>query len=159
MDRSDHSEAEPSRAFLFDEHPDHPGWMHWRFRDDTRFNSFLGDVIVRQEGALARVRMTPAHRHSNFGNNVHGGALLGFIDVALFAAARGFGLITAGTAVTLDLNTQFIGGGKIGLAVEAQVEVLKETGRLLFMRGIVVQGADDAKIAAFSATIRKPTAR
>ena len=70
---------------------------------------------------------------------------------------RGFGLITAGTAVTLDLNTQFIGGGRIGAPIEAQVEVLKETGRLLFLRGLVVQGEDEAKIAAFSATIRKPS--
>ena len=75
------------------------------------------------------------------------------------AAARGFGLITAGTAVTLDLNTQFIGGGRVGEPIEAQVEVLKETGRLLFLRGLVVQGDDDTKIAAFSATIRKPSGK
>ena len=87
----------------------------------------------------------------------HGGALLAFIDVALFAAARGFGLITAGTAVTLDLSTQFIGGGRIGEPLEAQVELLRETGRLLFLRGLVVQGDD--KIASFSGTIRKPTVR
>lgn len=156
MDHSDHSEAEPSRAFLFDEHPDHPGWMHWRFRDDTRFNSFLGDVIVRQEGALARVRMTPAHRHSNFGNNVHGGALLGFIDVALFAALRSFGLLSAGPAVTLDLNTHFIGAGRVGELLEAQVEILRETRRLIFVRGLLVQM--EMTIAEFSGTIRKPSA-
>ena len=39
--------------------------------------------------------------------------------------------------------------------IEAQVELLKETGRLLFLRGLVVQG--EARIAAFSATIRKPS--
>jgi hypothetical protein len=32
---------------------------------------------------------------------------------------------------------------------------LKETGRLLFMRGIVTQG--DERVAAFSGTIRKPS--
>ena len=85
------------------------------------------------------------------------GALLAFIDVVLFAAARGFGLITAGTAVTLDLNTQFIGSGRLGEPLEAQVELLKETGRLLFLRGLVVQGEDEAKVAAFSGTIRKPS--
>jgi uncharacterized protein (TIGR00369 family) len=156
MDRSDHSEAEPSRAFLFDEHPDHPGWMHWRFPDDTRFNSFLGDVIVRQEDALARVRMTPAHRHSNFGNNVHGGALLGFIDVALFAALRSFGVLSAGPAVTLDLNTHFIGAGRVGEPLEAQVEILRETRRLIFVRGLLLQM--EMIVAEFSGTIRKPSA-
>ena len=125
--------------------------------------------LVRQviaEGIIGDVRHVTADfgfvvpfdaGHRMWNAELGGGALLGFIDVALFAAARGFGLITAGTAVTLDLNTQFIGGGRIGAPIEAQVEVLKETGRLLFLRGLVVQGDDEAKIAAFSATIRKPS--
>ncbi|WP_242097836.1 PaaI family thioesterase [Sphingomonas sp. CROZ-RG-20F-R02-07] len=137
------------------ESPDHPGWRRWSLSDPTRFNTLLGPLLFRMDGAFARVRMTPEHRHSNLSNHVHGGALLGFIDVSLFAAARGHGLIVAGTAVTLDLNTQFIGGGRIGEPIEAQVELLKETGRLLFLRGLVVQG--EARIAAFSATIRKPS--
>ena len=143
--------------FVEAEDPASPGWRSWSLSDPTRFNTLLGPMLYRVDGHIVRVRITPEHRHSNLQNNVHGGALLAFIDVALFAAARGFGLITAGTAVTLDLNTQFIGGGKIGAPIEAQVEVLKETGRLLFLRGLVVQGDDEAKIAAFSATIRKPS--
>ena len=140
-----------------EELPDHPGWRSWRFSDPTRFNQLMGPLMYRVDDGVARVRWTPEHRHSNLRDNVHGGALLAFIDVVLFAAARGFGLITAGTAVTLDLNTQFIGGGSIGVPLEAQVELLKETGRLLFLRGLVVQGADEAKVAAFSGTIRKPS--
>ena len=146
-----------SPHFTDAESPEHPGWRSWAPSDPTRFNTLLGPMLYRVDGPIVRVRITPEHRHSNLQNNVHGGALLAFIDVALFAAARGFGLITAGTAVTLDLNTQFIGGGRVGEPIEAQVEVLKETGRLLFLRGLVVQGDDDTKIAAFSATIRKPS--
>lgn len=129
--------------------------MTWELSDPTRFNSFLGPFLLKVEGEIARVRMTPRHAHSNLSNNLHGGALLGFIDVAMFAASRGFGLIEAGTAVTLDLSVQFIGGGRIDDVLEAQVELLRETGRLLFLRGLVVQGAD--KVAGFSGTIRKPT--
>ncbi|RZM19161.1 MAG: PaaI family thioesterase [Sphingomonas sp.] len=114
-------------------------------------------MLYRVDGGIVRVRITPEHRHSNVQDNVHGGALLGFIDVALFAAARGFGVIEAGTAVTLDLNTQFIAAGRVGEPIEAQVELLKETGRLLFLRGLVVQGDAETKIAAFSGTIRKPS--
>ena len=143
-------------AFLDHDDPDHPGWRRFPPSDPTRFNTLLGTMRYRIDGAVARVRMIPEHRHSNLRDHVHGGALLGFIDVSLFAATRGLGLITAGTAVTLDLNTQFIGGATIGAAIEAQVEVLKETGRLIFLRGLVVQGDDAARIAAFSATIRKP---
>ncbi len=149
----------PDHPAIIDEpRPDQPGWRRWAFHDNTRFNASLGPMSYRVDGAIARVRMTPGTEHSNLSGAVHGGALLGFIDVALFAASRGFGVITAGTAVTLDLNTQFIGGGRVGEPIEAQVELLRETGRLLFLRGLVVQGETEAKIAAFSGTIRKPTA-
>ena len=115
-------------------------------------------MLVRQEGTgKARLRMFPEHRHSNLRNAVHGGVTLGFIDVAMFGASRMFGLIEAGAAVTLDLSVQFIGAGVVGEPLDAEVELLKETGRLLFMRGLVTQG--DESVAAFSGTIRKPTVR
>lgn len=143
--------------FLYEDHPDHPGWKRWGFRDQSRYNGFLGELLVRLEDGTARVRMTPERRHSNLGDNVHGGTLLGFIDVALFAASRAFGLLSAGAAVTLDLNTHFIGAGRLGEPLEAQVELLRETGRMLFLRGLLVQ-RDDV-ICEFSGTIRKPTGR
>ncbi len=133
--------------------------MTWQLIDERRFNSqVLGKIIVRNgDDGRAWVRMFPEIKHSNLMDNLHGGALLAFIDVALFGASRMFGLIEAGTAVTLDLSTQFIGGGRIDMPLDAEVELLKETRRLLFLRGLVVQG--DNKIAAFSGTIRKPTAK
>ena len=144
-------------AFVFEAHPDHPGWKLWEFRDTERFNAFLGQIIVRLDGDIARVRMTPERRHSNFGDNVHGGALLGFIDVALFAAMRTFGLENTGPAVTLDLNTHFIGAGRVGEPLEARVELLRETRRLLFLRGLLVQ--DAGTVCEFSGTIRKPSSK
>ncbi len=140
-------------AFVFGEDPEHPGWHSWQLRDETRYNGFLGPLLVRREGGMARVRMTPEHKHSNLSGAVHGGTTLGFIDVALFGASRVFGLIEAGTAVTLDLSVQFIGAGKTNVIMEAEVELLRETRRLLFLRGLVTQGED--KVAAFSGTIRK----
>ncbi len=125
--------------------------------DASRYNgTVLGKMLVRSEDSgKARLRMFPEHRHSNLTNAVHGGVTLGFVDVAMFGASRMFGLIDAGTAVTLDLSVQFIGAGVIGVPLDAEVELLKETGRLLFMRGLVLQGEN--RIAAFSGTIRKPT--
>ena len=131
--------------------------MTWALADQTRFNSLFGPFLLKVEGHVARVRMTPQHVHTNLSGRLHGGALLGFMDIALFAASRGFGLIEAGTAVTLDLSVQFIGAGSAEEVVEAQVDLLKETGRLLFLRGLIVQG--ETRVAAFSGTIRKPTAR
>jgi uncharacterized protein (TIGR00369 family) len=146
-------------AFDSSPDPDNPGWFNWQMIDASRYNgSVLGKLIVRSEGdGKARLRMFPEHRHSNLGNAVHGGTTLGFIDVALFGAARMFGLIDTGLAVTLDLSVQFIGAGRLNEPLDAEVELLKETRRLLFLRGLVVQGAD--RIAGFSGTIRKPTSR
>ena len=78
----------------------------------------------------------------------------GFMDVALFAGARGLGVLQAGGAVTLDLSAQFIGGGRIGPPLEARIELLRETSRMLFLRGLVVQEATPV-IASFTGTLRK----
>jgi len=140
-------------AFSFDEDPDHPGWHRWELRDDTRYNAFLGPLLVRREGELARVRMLAERQHTNLQDSIHGGTTMGFADVSLFAAARIFGLLEAGSAVTLEMTFQFLGTGQGGMPLDAEVELLRETGRMLFLRGLVVQ--DDVRIAAFSGTIRK----
>jgi uncharacterized protein (TIGR00369 family) len=140
-------------AFAFGPDDDHPGWYSWRLRDDSRYNAFLGPLLVRLEGDIARVRMVPEKQHTNLQDSIHGGTTMGFADVALFAAARMFGLIEAGTAVTLDMGFQFLGTGTAGEPLDAEVELLRETRRMLFMRGLVVQ--DGARVAAFSGTIRK----
>lgn len=55
--------------------------------------------------------------------------------------------------MTLELSTQFIGAGKPDQPLDAVVEVLRETGRLLFLRGEVVQG--DHLVAGFTGLVRK----
>ncbi len=145
---------EPAPSFTFGDDPDHPGWSRWTINDSTRFNSVFGPLSVRVEDGLARVRFSPAQIHTNLRGHIHGGALLGFIDMAIFAAGRSFGVLTAGQAATLDLATQFIAGAPLDQGpVEARVELLRETGRLLFLRGLIVQG--EAVIVSFTATIRK----
>ncbi len=139
--------------FTYDDDPDLPGWKRWTLVDPTRFNALLGPISVCVDAGVARVRMTPERRHSNLADRIHGGALLGFIDVAMFAACRGLEVLGVGVAVTLDLTTQFIAGGAIDEPVEARIELLRETGRMLFVRGLVVQR--DTTIAAFNGTLRK----
>jgi uncharacterized protein (TIGR00369 family) len=133
--------------------PDHPGWWTWELSDDTRYNATIGKLLVRGEGeGRARCRMFPDQAHSNLGNVVHGGAILTFIDMALFA---GGALAGAGVAraVTLDLAAQFLSPGRLGEPLDAEVELLRETGRLAFFRGLVVQGEE--KVASFTGTLRK----
>lgn len=149
---SDGSDA----LFSYGDDPALPGWKRWKLGDESRFNAVFGAIHVRVDDGMARVRMTPRRQHSNLRDQMHGGALLGFIDCALFAAARGLGVLQAGGAVTLDLATQFIGGAALDRPVEARVELLRETGRLLFLRGLIAQDGTPT-IASFSATLRKST--
>jgi acyl-coenzyme A thioesterase PaaI-like protein len=138
------------------------GWISWNLNDQSRFNAFIEPLSVRREPSTAdgrpqaRVRMHPERKHSNLGDHVHGAVTLALIDVALFAAAHQFGSLNAGFSVTLDLSTQFVGGGRIDEPMDALVELVRETGRLVFLRGLVVQGPDDGHIvASFAGTIRK----
>ena len=147
------------RGFRSEPDPENPGWFTWQLHDSTRFNSWMfPKLLVRADAdGKARLRMFPEHRHTNLGNNIHGGTVMALIDIALFACARQLGIIEAGTAVTLDLSVQFIGAGKPDIPCDAVTELLKETRRLVFLRGVVEQGEGNL-IAAFSGTIRKPTA-
>jgi uncharacterized protein (TIGR00369 family) len=145
-------------TFVSEPDPDNPGWVRWNLSDTTRYNgTTLGDLILRQEGDKVRLRLVPHHRHTNLLDSIHGGVILGLADVSLFATARTLlGEHLAG-GVTLDLSCQFIGAGRLGAPLDAVGEVLRETGRIVFMRGLIEQ--EGATIAAFNAGLRKPSRR
>jgi len=145
-----------SQRFLLGPDPDHPGWDQWRVTDETGYNhTVIGPLLIRKETeSTCRVRMQIEQRHTNAGGAIHGGTTLGFADVAMFC---GFYVLTGidpmGSS-TVDLTAQFVGAGKSDQPLDAVVELLRETRRLGFLRGKMVQGS--RTVAAFSATIRKP---
>ena len=144
--------------FNFEPDPDNPGWYRWDLSKLECYNSFLGPMIVREgKPGIARVQMFPKRHHRNLADVVHGGTMMGFIDCALFAAMRVLDLGPPGYAVTVDLQTQFTGAARLDEPLEAQVEVTRETGSFLFLRGLVVQGAEYApeNMASFSAIVKK----
>lgn len=134
--------------------PDFPGWNRWELKDDTRFNGqVMGRMLVRVEGQQVRTRMFPEHRHTNLLDIVHGATTLALMDISIFSCGHMLGLEGMAGSVTLDLSAQFIGGAAPNQPLDSVVEILRETKRLVFLRGIVEQG--DNKVGAFSATIRK----
>lgn len=147
-----------SQVFEYREHPDYPGWHMWRLRDETRFNGVvMGELITRVEGNKCRLRMFPERKHTNLQEMIHGAITLSLIDISLFSAMRTLTTGDPGPAVTLELSTQFIGAGKPDEPLDSVVEIVRETGRLLFLRGEVVQ--DDHLVAAFSGMVRKASKR
>jgi len=150
----------PLTNFACESDPASPGWQRWRIIDATRFNeSVLGKQLIRAESETsARMRIFPQiPRHTNSAGNVHGAITLALIDVSLFAAMYVLRGLDSGRSVTLDLASQFIGAGDASRPLDAVVELLRETRRLAFLRGLVVQ--DDDLVASFSATVRKPSQR
>ena len=130
----------------------------WRLRDETRFNGVvMGELITRVEGNKCRLRMFPERKHTNLQEMIHGAITLSLIDISLFSAMRTLTTGDPGPAVTLELSTQFIGAGKPDEPLDSVVEIVRETGRLLFLRGEVVQ--QDHLVAAFSGMVRKANRR
>ncbi|MCE2841882.1 MAG: PaaI family thioesterase [Novosphingobium sp.] len=150
------------RGFIYEPDPENPGWHRWELADDTRFNAqTMGRMLVRPESdRTCRVRMFPERKHSNLLDIVHGAVTLALVDIALFAAMRTLLNGNAGGSVTLELSSQFIGAGALGKPLDAVVEVMRETKRLVFMRGTVVQGeGDEHLVATFSGIVRKPSVK
>jgi uncharacterized protein (TIGR00369 family) len=137
--------------------PDHPGWWTWDIGEwpegQERFNASIGKLLVRGDGTGRSVcRMFPNVAQSNLGNIVHGGAILTFIDMAMFAGGHLAGADIA-YSVTLDLSAHFLSPARLGEPLDCSVELLRETKRLAIMRGLVVQ--EEATVASWSGTLRK----
>jgi uncharacterized protein (TIGR00369 family) len=149
-----------SAAFVQAPDPDNPGWTTWDIDDPNRFNpQVMGRMIVRPEGDNgARFRMVePRLLHANLHGGLHGGVILALVDIALFATLHVASDSDASGSVTLDINCQFIGPGSLERPVDVVSEVLRETRRLAFLRGIVEQG--DTLVASYSGTLRKLSTR
>tara|TARA_B100000678_G_scaffold190799_1_gene159487 strand:+ start:455 stop:913 length:459 start_codon:yes stop_codon:yes gene_type:complete len=150
--------TKPTPYFEYRELPGGDGWYSWNPVDRTRFNfAVLGELAVRREGDQCRVRMVPEHRHTNLQDMIHGATSLALIDIALFAAVHVLSEAEAGPSVTLELSTQFVGAGDPQRPLDAVTEIVRETGRMVFLRGQVVQ--DDDTVTSFSGIVRKVRTR
>lgn len=130
------------------------GWYSWNLKDRERYNTaVLGEMQVRREGEQCRLRMFPKLHHTNLGDNIHGATTLGLIDIALFATMHVVGSGNAGPSVTVELSTQFVGAGDPDKPLDAVTEIVRETGRMLFLRGQAVQA--DEVVASYSGIVRK----
>ena len=148
----------PTPFFDYLELPGDDGWYSWNPHDRTRFNyTVLGELITRREGDFCRLRMVPEHRHTNLQEMIHGATTLSLIDIALFATVHVLSDAEARPSVTLELSTQFVGAGDPSRPLDAVSEIVRETGRMVFVRGQVVQ--EDSVVASYSGIVRKLPSR
>ena len=134
-------------------HPDHDGWYYWPDIPPESFAGQTGVLLFRHEGDGARMRMFPTAKHLNNGGSIHGGAVMSFIDMALFAGLRCAG-IDDGHYVTLDCATHFIARGKIDTPLDAVVRLVGQTkGGHVFLQGHCEQ--DGQPTQSFTGTLKR----
>ena len=135
--------------------PENPGWHHWNLKDETLFNgAVMGRLITRvDDDGRSRLRMFPERRHENLQGIIHGAVTLALIDISMFTTMHTIGSGNAGPSVTLELSTQFVGGGDMARPLDAVNEIVRETGKLVFIRGQCMQ--DDDVVASYSGIVRK----
>ncbi|MGC4251923.1 MAG: PaaI family thioesterase [Sphingobium sp.] len=130
------------------------GWLSWADPIDGTFLEPIGLTRFRSEApGKATVMLESRPTHVNRLGSLHGGFLAAFADHAYFAGLAAMGRPEQVSAVTVDLTMQFCGSGSVGPHIRTEVEILRETGRLLFMRLTMWQ--EDNLLAASTATIRK----
>ncbi|PTQ10860.1 thioesterase [Sphingomonas oleivorans] len=130
------------------------GWLVRPASDGTGFADIFGDIRLRIEGDRSvRMRLDTHDGQRNLNGTVHGGFLLAAIDQSYFIATIALGISGGLGGVTVDSATQFLRTVSIGPPIELVVELLRETGRMIFLRGLVEQEGE--AVAAFSGTLRK----
>lgn len=145
-------------SYAASQDPDDPDWTIFSSIDPDRFVAIFGAIRVRAEGPdRVRCRVQGEERHLNILGGIHGGFALAFIDQVLFLGPQVLGIKGSYGGKTLDVATQFFGPLRASAPIDAVVEVLRETGRLVFLRGLIEQDGEAA--VAFSGTIRKASGR
>lgn len=129
------------------------GWKVWHARPEGRFVDNLGDVYYRTEGQGVTSAIATGRQHSNGLGYLHGGFLMAFVDVAMFATIRH--LLNTQAAVTLQCSTDFLGAADIGKRLEGRGHIVKETGKLLWVAGTLTQDDGAKLIAQWHGILRK----
>jgi uncharacterized protein (TIGR00369 family) len=135
------------------EDADHPGWYSWGEFPRGSFAAATGKLLFKPDGEKrALCRMFPTEGHMNMGGSIHGGAVMSFIDMAMFAGGHCAGM-ARGHYVTLDLTTHFLARGKAGSPLDAHVELVRQTAGHAFLQGVVRQ--DGEPCYSFTGTLKR----
>ncbi len=126
------------------------GWYRFATRDT--FDEIMGPFYFRRDGdGRARCAFRAERKHMNAGGRMHGGALMTFADIALFMIA--YETMEGHRGVTVQLDSTFLDGAKVGDLVEASGEVTRAGGSLVFVRGQIATSG--RLLFTFSGVIKK----
>jgi uncharacterized protein (TIGR00369 family) len=135
------------------EDADNPGWFTWGDFPPSSFAAATGRLLFKPDGPGRGIaRMFPTDAHMNMGGSIHGGAIMSFIDMAMFAGGLCAGMERA-HYVTLDLTTHFLARGQAGSPLDAHVELVRQTRGHAFLQGVVKQNGEPCY--SFTGTLKR----
>ena len=134
--------------------PDHDGWYSWGEFPRGSFAAATGKLLFKPDGpGRGRCRIFPDEAMLNMGGSIHGGAVMSFVDMALFAGGRCAGM-EEGHYVTLNCSVNFISRGRAGVPLDAAVQLVQQTpGGHVFFVGTCEQ--DGETTHSFSGTLKR----
>lgn len=136
-----------------------PEWRWTQPNEDGKgFAALIGPIQYRRVGkgkAQARFLANP-DKHSNPLGGVHGAFQAAFAELCLGLPLVVENTLPAGGCVTVDLSLQYYANSAPGEPLIADVELVKETGRMAFVRGTLSQGG--TLMTGFNAIMRKLSA-
>lgn len=126
-------------------------WAGWFTTTGDPFDDHAGPFYHRlASDGLPVMAMRVEAKHLNAAGILHGGALMTFADHSLYVFA---GSVGDTSAVTVTLNGEFAAGVAEGAIVECRGEIVRITGRMIFLRGLMTAAGEP--IMSFSGVLKK----
>lgn len=137
--------------------PPGTGWR--RIHENAQgYGSTMPPMFARATERGAECWVVPDASSSNYQGLVHGAFLASLGEQVLFLPLALHGRLgTGGGTLTVDFAMQYLAGAALGVPLIGEVECIRETGRLAFIRGTLRQ--DGEAVMGFTATLRKLKSR
>lgn len=119
----------------------------------TGYARTLGQVYCRRDGDDGLVGFETSPENGNMLGKLHGGFLMTAMDSSLFLISHM--MLGTESVVTLQAGTDFLTPGEIGEPIVVRGRVVKESGRLIWLRGVIEQQGGAALTTQWSAIMRK----
>ncbi|HSM97262.1 MAG TPA: PaaI family thioesterase [Rhizomicrobium sp.] len=102
------------------------------------FENFVGPLYEIGEKLARRYAFVVDERHVNMRGVIHGGMLMTLADMTMGQAA--WDACDHADVVTLNMQSQFIRGARLGEIVEVQPVLTRRTRSIIFLRGDFMVG-------------------
>ncbi len=129
-------------------------WQIMPLNEGQSFDHKMRSFEFRKAGpGKAQARFITDSECQNVHYGLHGGYLAARAEQVLYLPMYTDRCVAFGRVVTIDFGIQYLQGGTLGEDIIADVELMKETGRMGFVRGTLSQG--DQKLCSFNGMLRK----